>query len=315
MATEAWKDTQLRLMAEFMEGEFGPHKTRALSLVLDQESAYGAAIKKEFNGHETLEISFFDFFAASLELGAKSAFYGQLPKADQEYSFVYLSLLNLFRSMRCASILKDNGYPMRGFAALRDCRDNALFVGAAINGYSKMSSLLGLVDKEGRGAKLSDDEYKKIRREREGVQAAAIQQMIGRDSNLAPEDIGELKRLREMSNEEVHGGRYTFFDDLKTLAVHKRLPSTAPGPHGDLSDVSMYMNRFSETGWMALRVLPYLLLKPKGFDAKWVDHWHLLDGAFQAMNIGLENMGKKVAGAYDRMMASKFSFDPETHYH
>jgi len=135
--------------------------------------------------------------------------------------------------------------------------------------------------------------------------------MAGKDSGLEVDDIAELKKIRVISNEELHQGTLAIFNDLRIIAEEQRLPSVAPEPHRDELDIASYINRASETEWMVLRLLPYLQLAPRAFGENWAVRWGLLDTGYRGL---VESLGKPVSRSFTRMIDAKFAFDPYTCY-
>lgn len=136
--------------------------------------------------------------------------------------------------------------------------------------------------------------------------------MVGRRSGLAPDDVEAIRRVADLHHEEMHGGVFTFINDVSMLSAGQT-PSIAPKPHEKHRDIAMYMNRFSETNWILLRSLAGLQLAPSAFGARWERRWSLLDDAFRIQVEGLAEMGKLGAAAFIRMMDSKMVMRPNTH--
>jgi len=314
MSLEKWAEVQEALEERFSGGADSSIGGQWLGRVLDQERDYGAILIRTYRGFSVMESAFFDFFIESLRCAASGAFRGQLPKTDQHYIMLYITYLSLFRGFRAASILKNCGYPLNGFAALRDLKNRAIHIGAVINGMTDILAIHG-VDPTREGTDpITMREYKKIRVRRSQEQSFAISRMVGKESGLSPSDIREMELLRDMYHDEVHGGLFTFIHDFKTIVVDKRLPSVGPWPHEKNFDASSYMSRATEVGWMVLRSMPYLQLTARAFGDDWAERWKLLDDAFRMQVEGLGQLGKEIGHVVPRIMAAKFPFDPEWHY-
>lgn len=314
MSIEKWVPIQKALAEKFSGGKDNVIGGKWLGPVLNEEREYGAWLIRTFRGFDETDAAFFDFYIETLHLAAEGAFHGQLPKTDRHYAVLYAVYLNLFRGLRAASTLKDNGYPMRGFAALRDQKDRAIHIGAVNNGMTNILAIYGIDQPQEQAGHMGEEEYKKVQKRRSKEQSRVTSLMVGKNSGLAPEDIAEMERLRDLYHEEVHGGMLTFLEDFRTIFVDKELPAIGPRPHRKNMDAASYMNRASEVGWMTLRSLPFLQLKPRAFGDDWADRWTLLDTAFRMQNEGLAEDGKPIGLIFSRMVDARFAFDPDCHY-
>ena len=258
--------------------------------------------------------SFFDFYIDTLMLAAQGALYGQLPKDDQTYAIIYLSYFTTFRNLRAAETLKNHGYPLDGFALLRDLKDRSIYLGAVVGGLVSIHELHGYNSTEEQPEKWTDEYRERMRNRQKKVQSGAMKKMVGAQSGLDAGDIDELEKWRDMFHEEVHGSLFTYIEDLRVLFREKRLPSFAPEPHRENFDISMFINRAIEIGWMLLRSMPFLQLEARAFGKEWVEKWQLLDAAFRLQEEGLGELGKPIAYSFIRLMDAKFAFTPDTAY-
>ena len=220
-------------------------------------------------------------------------------------------MLAAFRNFRAAEVIKNNGYPLDGFALLRDLKDRAIHLGAVVTGAASILGLLGVVEDKEPEAWTKKD-LDRARKHRKAAQSHAMKVMVGSDSGLADEDREELEKWRDAFHEEVHGSLFTLMEDVRRLVVEKRLPPLGPEPHQDNWDVSWYLNRSIEVGWMLLRVFPFLQLRPRDFGQEWASKWELLDEAFRIRSEGLGDLGVPVGFAFIRFMDTKFTFNPDT---
>ena len=123
-----------------------------------------------------------------------------------------------------------------------------------------------------------------------------------------------MERLRDLYNEEVHGSRFTYVEDLRRLLVDNRL-SFDPEPHENATDVSMYLNRSLEVAWMILRIFPFLQLRASAFGEEWAEKWKLLNEACRIHSEGLGELGKPIGHAFIRFVDAKFPFSPDTAFY
>jgi hypothetical protein len=74
--------------------------------------------------------------------------------------------------------------------------------------------------------------------------------------------------------------------------------------------VAMFINRYSEIGWMLLRLLPALQPPDSIFSEAWRAKWDLLDECFeQTVHSLTEQLGKPIGAAVVELVHSKFPFN------
>ena len=314
MSGDDWASVQKALFDKFSGGPDNVLGGERYAQVLDEERAYGEAIVDFFHGYDCLEHAFFEFFIETLELAGEHALFGQLPKEDKHYSVLYLNFLREFRSLRAAATLKNYGYPMKGFALLRDLKDQAIACGAVVNGLTDVLALRGFTEDTIAKEKMEKADFKKLSDEAKSDRARVIKLMVGEDSGLDTHDIEVLVKWRDMFHQEVHGAFLSYIDDMKTLFQKKQLPDFGPRPHDNDFDISMYINRATEIGWMIMRTMPYLQLRPNAFGKEWKEKWMLLDDAFRLQVQDLADLGKEIGEVFLRMIDAKFNFSPKTYY-
>ncbi len=313
MSMRTWELIQGQLEDTFSGGNDGLVGGERLSPVIETEGAYGAYLVRTYHGSDILTCSFFEFFIETLELAVENAFRGQLSNDNKTYMPFYLSMFTIFRNFRAAEVTKNNGYPLDGFALLRDLKDRAIHLGAVVLGAIDILALHG-VDADDGAKKWTEIDYKRIRRRRIAEEKLAMNLMVGSDSGLSDDDRSELERLRDLYHEEVHGSRFTYVEDLRRIAVHNRLPPFGPEPHKNNMDASMYLNRSLEVPWMVLRIFPFLQLRPRAFGEGWVAKWELLDEACRLMSEGLGDLGKPIGHVFIRFMDARFPFSPDNSF-
>jgi hypothetical protein len=307
-----WELIQGQLEDAFSGGIDGVVGGARLLPVIDDEKAYGDYLVRTYHGSDVLTCSFFEFFIETLELAAEKVFRGQLSKDNQTYAPFYLSMFAVFRNFRAAEVIKNNGYPLDGYALLRDLKDRAIHLGAVVTGAADILALhgVGVVNEELK--EWTEKDFERAREQRKDEQRNAMRVMVGSDSGLADEDRKELEKWRDAFHEEVHGSRFTIAADVKRLFIEKRPLPFGPEPHQNNWDASMYVNRSLEVAWMILRVFPFLQLRPRGFGQEWASKWELLDEAFRIQSEGLGDLGAPIGHAVIRFIDTKFPFSPDT---
>jgi hypothetical protein len=311
---DEWGPIQMALEESFFDERTDAIGGKHLLPLMDGESRYGAHLVTKFKGYDIVENCFFDFFMETLEIAAGKSFFGQLPKSDNQFIIMYLMYFSSLRALRSASILKNNGYPLAGFGLMREVKNRAIHLGGVAAGITGAAELNGFDPTSTNSATLDQNRYRKIKMARKREQGRVTAQMVGAKSGLREEDIEEMAKIRDFYHDEVHGWLMTFFEDFKTLAIDKKLPSFLPQPHHNDSDAGMYMNRGCEVIWMLLRDLPNLQLEPRSFGEDWAKRWTLLDKALHLQVRGLGDLGKRIAGAVTNAIEEKFCFSPDTHY-
>lgn len=314
MSFDEWVPVQNELEDKFYGGSPPSVGGERLGPVIDGERAYGEYLVHTFHGYGILINCFFDFFIETMILASKGAFAGQLPNNDKYYALLYVLIFSSFRNFRAAETTMNNGYPLDGYALLRDLKDRAIHLGAIANEFTTANDLFGVNGNDEKRSRTKEDSAEVHNKKGQKEKARVTRLMIGAESGLPEEVMRWLKVWRDLFHLEVHGSRLTYFEDFRTLFIKKQLPSFAPGPHENNSDLSMYLNRSTEIGWMFHRVFPYLQLKPRSFGEEWASKWELLDHAFCLQVKSLDEMGKPIGKAFIRLIETKFAFTPDTAY-
>ncbi len=311
MNANKWNPIQIRLEHTFSGGIDGVIGGERLGPVIETEQAYGRDLVRTLHGHNILMCSFFEFFIETLGLAAEKAFRGELSKDHKTYPPFYLSTFATFRNFRAAEVIKNNGYPLDGYALLRDLKDRAIHLGAVVTGAASILALHGVVVGKA-PEEWTEKDLDRARRLMKDEQSNAMRVMVGSDSGLADEDREELEKWRDAFHEEVHGSRFTISEDVKRLFREKRFLPFGPEPHQNNWDASMYVNRSLEVAWMILRIFPFLQLRPRDFGQEWASKLELLDEAFRIQSEGLGDLGAPIGHAFIRLMDTKFTFSPDT---
>ena len=170
----------------------------------------GANYVLTYKGHRTPTNSFLDFFAVTLDDVASKAknFICGWPKEMPYYNVFLASFLTLFRSMRAAEIVAVNGYPLDGYALLRNAKDQTgCILGAIAGGLSSFSDLHGGKGLTS-GRKLTSAEMDKVLGNRK-KEEHRIRRHIegGQRFGFSHGPNRRVTTLGSLFNYEVHGGR------------------------------------------------------------------------------------------------------------
>jgi hypothetical protein len=276
--------------------------------IIKQERECGNYVIQKYHGQRVLIDSFFSFFIETLEKAIEIVQSNGWPENKPYYGPYFLYYLTLFRSFRAAENLFTIGYPLDGYALLRDIKDRTIFIAAIAQDLTSLPKILGIRDKQS----MNKETYKKIKKERKEEEFKVLNKMIRKDSGLDQDVINELHFWEQFFNEEVHGSKLSYFSDGGEWIMGKRQLSIGPVPVERAN--AMYMNRSSEIGWLITRIFPLLQLEPLCFGNTWANKLSILDDSFRIMIMGLENLKKKIATAFMTFVDKKFSFTANSHY-
>jgi hypothetical protein len=126
MSVDEWHK---RLADTFkVNGLVGGH----LRIVHDAEDKVGDYLVNGLRGQDALLCSFQSFFIETLMLTNKEVNARGWPKNAPNYSVTLAAFFILFRRFRACEVLYIEGYPLDGYALMRDIKDRAfLFAGVA----------------------------------------------------------------------------------------------------------------------------------------------------------------------------------------
>jgi len=201
-----------------------------------------------------------------------------------------------------------SGYPLDGYALLRDIKDRSIFLAAIISGITSLSKIFGYIG----NIALTDETYKKLKAERKKEEFRVLDLTIRKKSGLKKDMLVVLQKWENLFHEEVHGSKLTFYSEGGKWLRGEMPLSIGPVPIEE--SCGMYMNRACELGWLVVRLLPYLQIAPNSFGSKWSEKWYVLDDSFRIMIKGLEKLGKKIATAFEYFIDVKFPFNPDVYY-
>lgn len=305
MNVSEWQE---RLERHFtVNGVIGGHLTR----ILDKEKKYGEYVVKRFKGQYVLIDSFFSFFIETVRTANSYLQKKGWPAQYPQYAPIILFYVTLFKSFRAVENLYTRGYPLDGYALLRDIKDRTIFLGAIINGITSLPKLLGHTSEIHKVHTF--ETYINLKNEIKKEELRILDLMIRKKSGLREDTIDELQIWEKLFHEEVHGSRLTYVINGNKWIKGQMSLSMGPNPN-DLA-CSLYMNRVNELGWLMLRLFPYLQLEPNSFGPDWAKKWLILDDSFRMMIKELEKIGKKIAAAFADFIDIKFQFNPDTCYH
>lgn len=278
--------------------------------IINQENEYGNYIINTFHGYGVLQDSFFDFFIETLQRANYFVRKHGIHREASYYNFTFLTQVTNFRSFRAAENLLLKGYPLDGYALLRDLKDRAIFQAAIMKDITTFKKLHGHDILETAKGNLSSDSdlYKKAKNQQKSQERRILNLFLGEKSGFDKDTINELNRWGRMFHEEVHGSRFTFAIEGGDWLRGKSPISIGPLPN--TRAIAMYLNRSHEIGWMILRTLPVLQLKPNALGDEWSAKWYVLDDSFRYSITSFAKMGKKIGHAILKLIDSKFNFNP-----
>jgi hypothetical protein len=279
--------------------------------VLAMESDYGRYVVETFLGQFVLMDSFFAFF---IETVNRAVTLGRSKKWPPEYSTYPLVLqyyITVFRSFRAAENLLKCGYPLDGYALLRDLKDRAIFAGALAHGKTSFYKLFGSPNVQSLTS-ITQKEYRQIKKRCKDEERRVLNEMIRRESGFPSDVQKELEAWENLFHEEVHGSRLTFAKSVGWLQGTQPL---SLGPIPDEGSIAVYVNRASEIGWLFLRTFPFLQLESDAFGREWREKYTVLDDSFRIMVQALGSKGKKIGEIFLALVSAKFTFPDDLHYH
>jgi hypothetical protein len=279
--------------------------------IIEMEKACGERLVSTFHGHNVLADSFSDFYIDTLQICSDALPQRWISSLHSYYPYTVLSCVVNFRSVRAAANLFASGYPLDGYRLLRDLKDRAVFLAAIASRATSWSALLG-TERVSPSGPLTEQEFRAARKRRLAEERRVRALMLGAKSGLPPEQVAELRLWENLFHYEVHGALLTTVTEGKDW-LEGRAPLSI-GPVFNETAAAMYMNRTDEIGWMLVRTLPFLQLKPRAFGEDWAQKWAVLDESFRWSVLSLDKLGKPIARAMVALLDAKFSFSADTAY-
>jgi hypothetical protein len=297
------KEWQKRLTDTFtVEGLVGG----SMMYIFDKENKSEEHIVTTFHGQSVLMDSFQSFFADTLTMAIQRVASDGWPK--NSYAVALAWFLTLFRRCRACELLFVKGYPLEGYALIRDIRDRAFMMSATAHNMVTIAAVVGAVQ-----IPTSDPKYKELsKKERKKIERRVNDWMIGQSSGLSSKDKDGLKGWSDLFDLEVHGGRLSLTQEIGALSKPNYKPEI--GPAGNEEGLAMYMNRAAELNWLIVRLLPFLQRHDNDFGEDWNKAWTVLDDSFRYMVESLGSLGKEIAQSFIAMVDSKFVFKQPLHY-
>jgi len=306
MDKEEW---QTRLESAFEErGIVGGR----LSPILQLERAHSDHVLQRFHPYLVLADSFLSFFLETLAVAQKRV--GQTRDSERPfYRSVMRGYAILFQKFRATENLLLSGYPLSGYALLRDVKDQAIIHAALARGDVRYVEVIGLegvtVPKDGTCLAERLERYRTITNNRKRCERRIFKQTTGITSGFDEPTQLQFRRWDMLFNMEVHGGRLSGVQQGSGwLKGSGRLP-IAPCP--DDQTINLYMHRLAEIGWMVLRVLPFLQVTPGAFGEVWAQKWRLLDQSLSDVVAQAGKTGNQLAPALADLVSEKFAFHPD----
>lgn len=172
-----------------------------MRIVDEAEDRVSHDLSTSLRGQDALLCSFQSFFIETLVLAKEEVKAQGWPKGS--YSLAFAAFHILFGRFRACEILYWKGYPLDGYALMRDVKDRALLFAGVARNITTFGKIFGLPVSPTSEADRCGKEMTKNRKDNEH---RVMQAMTGERSGL-PIDVQEdLKRWDRMFDLEVHGG-------------------------------------------------------------------------------------------------------------
>lgn len=281
--------------------------------ILESERAAGEDFSRQYVGHTKAMDSLFDFFAGTLTQLTRFLQTHGWPAAER-YVILHTMYVTLFKTFRAADTLARNGYFYHDYSMLRSVKDQAFAIAAIANGNTPTDDMFGWTEASA-ATQSGEMDMNKVIMARMKAEKRAEDFLLGKSSGLSAGHQDELLMWSRMFNWQVHRGMMTYYDDLKQLTGY----GTRSGRFDlrqarDEQGEAMFINRCHETGWMVVRLLPFLQTGENVFSADWKKKWDMLDRTFTMFNAEFSALGKPLGEALAAMVAAKFNFNPDTRY-
>lgn len=273
--------------------------------IFEQERICGEYFATKFHGQCVLIDSFQSFYIETIKKSFDWVEANGWPKECEYYPPLLIYYITTFRSFRASENLLIKGYPLDGYALLRDLKDRCIFLAGIAHNITTFPALFGIQSIKSNTV----EEWRKIKKSRKKEEQRVLNMMIRKDSGLPDNIVKELEIWEQLFHEEVHGSKFSFFTEMGNWVVKKEPLSIGPLPRED--SMAMYMNRSCEVGWLLVRLLPYLQPEKNAFGDMWREKQRILDDSFLYMQQGLSKLGKKIGDAFIIFVDEKFNFrDP-----
>jgi hypothetical protein len=284
---------------------FDISKNGKLFSIYIYENECGRFITEKFHGYISLIDSFLTFFIETIELAYYWVKKKGWPKTSKNYAPILFYFITIFKNFRACENLLMSGYPLIGYALLRNLKDTAIFLAAIAKNLTTLSKLFGVSGIK----RFSEKDEKTI----VGTQKKEEQRIFNKMKSGLPEDILKLLNTWEnLFHKEVHGFKLNYLIEIQEWRKSGVLPTIFPSPNEKAS--ALYMNRSCEIAWLLTRLLPYLQVEENAFGNEWHEKYKILDDSFLFMEKSLSDIGKPVADAFIFFVNDKFSFKDPFYY-
>ena len=275
-----------------------------LQKIIEMEKDYEAFIVENFHGQSVIIDSFQSFNIETIKFAQEWVATNGWPKNAPNYATILLLYVTNFRSFRACENLLMTGYPLDGYALLRDIKDRAIFLAGIDHNLTTFPAIYGFDEEK----ITSDEKRKKIIK----LENKIFDHIVRQKSGLPIEVLEQITAWEQLFHKEVHGSKLTFFSEGGEWLLGKAALSIGPVPKE--SSIVMYMNRAVEVGWLLLRLFPYLQPVENAFGAEWIGKYKILDDSFRVMVRDPSEIGLKIADAFVFLVDNKFSFPDNFHY-
>ena len=281
-----------------------------LYTVLQKELDYGVQISNIFAGFRVLADCFLGFFLETLRRSKDQFSNATIPMEKTNYGYLLSNLVTLFKSIRASDILYMKGYPMNGYALLRDIKDRTLFFGAISRGKTTLFNLEGIKALDGKTP--TESNIGKVISARMSEEKKVLNEMIGKNSGLSKFHRDLLFKWDKMFHQQVHGSRFTHV--IEASQWHKSAGPLYLYPVISEKASGMFINRFNEICWMILKVFPYFQVQSGSFGDKWKIKWETLDVSYRDYLNMFEGKPKELSNAIIALVDLKFTLSPDDSY-
>lgn len=271
-------------------------------LLFEAEDVHGTEIL-QYKGYLALSDALKCFFSETVELSNIEC-RPKIKGTVSEFYAVFLPrLAHCFLSLCGAERIAIKGYPFQGYTLLRNIFDNLILTSAAVQKFTDFYSVEGIVS----GKPINSDEVKRLRK---STEYAVRKRMTGSQSGLSPATLAELARWDALFDWETHGGRLSAGRALEWMKGKGPLPVL---PKFEEMPFGMFMNRFSEVGWMFHRLIPLSQISDVPLSEEWREKWQILDESFEQTVQSLTVQGGKAIGAaIVELVKVKFPFNSKS---
>lgn len=271
-------------------------------LVFEAEDEHAAAILN-YQGYLALSDAFKCFFLETVELINTECRPNVKHQLSEHYASFVPRVSHSFRSICGAERLATRGYPYQAYTLLRNIFDNVVLTSAALQKITDFYSIEGVVPEQN----FDPIQAKKLRK---STEYAIRKVMTGHQSGLTASTVTELEQWDSLFDLETHGARLSATNAMNWMKGQGGLPVL---PRFDESAFAMFMNRYTEVGWMLHRLIPLLQPPDVPLSDAWKEKWQILDESFEQIVHSLTTqLGKPIGSAVVEFVNAKFPFSPET---